>query len=113
MAQQGQGHLGADDRCGLNKALFFRRAGHGGAASTAWTVGGTWIDEAACPRRYSPGWPDQRVDLDQGAHALLQEEGITLGAGNEELFERLQVGLVPEQGLEEGVGRTTGSNGSS
>ena len=42
--------------------------------------------------------------LHQRPHALLQEEGIALGALDQELLERRQAGVVPQQGLEEFVG---------
>src|SRR5262249_45820225 len=37
----------------------------------------------------------------QGAHTLFQKERIALGARNEQLRERLQAGIVPQQGLQE------------
>ena len=42
---------------------------------------------------------DQDPRLGQGAYALFQEEGIALRARNEQVGERLQAGVVPQQGL--------------
>src|SRR5262249_45574566 len=39
--------------------------------------------------------------LHQRAYALLQEEGVALGAGDEQPFQWLQTGIIPQQGLEE------------
>ncbi len=51
-----------------------------------------------------PRLAHQHPGLHQGAHALFQKEGIALGARNQELLERRQAGVVPEQGLQEFVG---------
>jgi hypothetical protein len=45
----------------------------------------------------------QGPGLYQRAHALLQEEGITLRTRNEQGCKRLQAGVVPEQGVQECV----------
>ena len=47
---------------------------------------------------------DQHPGLHQGAHALLQEEGVALGARNQEPLEGRQAGIVAKQGLQELVG---------
>src|SRR5262249_19940640 len=47
---------------------------------------------------------DQDSSLHQGAYALFQEEGVALSTRNQELGERRQAGVVPEQGLQELVG---------
>jgi len=46
----------------------------------------------------------QYPGLHQCAHALLQEEGIALSTRNEQVCERLQAGVVPEQDVQELVG---------
>ena len=51
-----------------------------------------------------PRLAHQHPGLHQGAHALLQKEGIALGARDQELLERHQAGVVPQQGLQELVG---------
>ncbi len=48
-----------------------------------------------------PGFAHQHPGLHQGAHALLQKEGVALGARNQELLEGRQAGIVPQQGLQE------------
>src|SRR5262245_66516317 len=87
----------------MTAAVWRRRFSSGGsrsmrAARTACTVAGTegieWLRQARGPR-----CPDQEARLPQGAHALLQKERIALGACDEELRERLQAGIVPEEGV--------------
>ena len=51
-----------------------------------------------------PRLADQHPGLHQGPHALLQEEGIALGALDQELLERRQAGIVPQQGLQQCLG---------
>ena len=46
----------------------------------------------------------QHPRLHQRPYALLQKEGIALRAGDEELFEGHQAGVVPEQGMQQLVG---------
>ena len=55
---------------------------------------------SACARQYAPG-PPPAPGLHQGAHALLQKEGVPLGALDQALFERLQTSIVPKQTPEE------------
>ena len=57
------------------------------AASTACTVAGTCRLSRGLTRRWAPGLPDQHPGLHQGAHALLQKEGIALGPCDQELLE--------------------------
>jgi hypothetical protein len=52
------------------------------------------------PQAIGPRCADQDPGLDQGAHALFQKEGIALGARNEQLRERLQARIVPEQSVQ-------------
>ena len=78
------------------------------AASTACTVAGTCRLASGLRQAIGPGLPDQHPRLHQGAHALLQEEGIALGARDQERRERRQAGVVPQQGLEELVSARRG-----
>ena len=55
-----------------------------------------------------PRLADQHPGLHQGAHALLQKEGIALGARDQELLERCQAGVVPQQGLQQLLGARRG-----
>src|SRR5262249_31198295 len=55
------------------------------------------------PWAIGPRLTDQDSRLDQGAHALFQEERIPLGARNKQVGERLQAGIVPEQDLQQFV----------
>ena len=74
------------------------------AASTACTVAGTWMRRQGLRQAIGARLADQHPGLHQRAHALLQEEGIALGARDQEPLERCQAGVVPQQGLEELVG---------
>ena len=101
--QQRQGHLRTDDRCCLQELFLFRRqpvyacCEHGLHRSwhlNAWECLGQTIR--------SP-FSDQHLRFHQGAHALLQEEGIALRACDQKLGERCQARVVPEQALEQFV----------
>ena len=63
--------------------------------------------QAVCPR-----FAHQHPGLHQGADALLQEEGVALGARNQERLERCQAGVVAQQGLQE-PSALAGGSGSS
>ena len=54
------------------------------AASTACTVAGTWMLGSGLRQAIGPRLADQHLRLHQGPHALLQEEGIALGALDQE-----------------------------
>jgi hypothetical protein len=56
------------------------------------------------PQMVGPPLALQDSGLHQGADALLQEEGIALRTRNEQVGERLQAGVVPEQGVQERLG---------
>ena len=63
---------------------------------------GRYLDGLEGLRQAIGAWlPRKHAGLDQGAHTLLQEEGVALGAGDEELRERHQTGIVSPQGLED------------
>ena len=55
-----------------------------------------------------PALADQHPGLHQGAHALLQEEGIALGTRNEELDQRLQGRMIPEELVQQFLGTRGG-----
>lgn len=46
----------------------------------------------------------QDPGLDQGVHALFQEEGVALGTGNQERGKGCEAGVIPQQRLEQLVG---------
>jgi hypothetical protein len=50
----------------------------------------------------------QHPGLHQGAHALLQEEGVAFGARNQELLERHQARVLSQQGIEDRLGARRG-----
>jgi hypothetical protein len=52
--------------------------------------------------------PLQGPGLHQGAHTLLQKEGIALRAGNQELREGHQTRVISQEGLEQLLGARRG-----
>ena len=102
--EQRQGHLGANDGSRLQEPLLLRRQPvdacrqHG--LHRGWHLNGR---QRLC-QAIGPGFAHQHPGLYQGAHALLQEEGVTLGARNQELLEGCQAGIIAQQGLQEFVG---------
>ena len=52
----------------------------------------------------TPGLTHRHPGLHQGAHALLQEERVALGALDEQGFERRPAGVIPQQGMQERIG---------
>ena len=102
--QQRQGYLDADDRRGLEQALLLRRQAVDACRQHYLHRGrhldrGYRLGQAAGTRR-----TDERPRLQQGADALLQEEGIAGGAGNQELLQRHQAGVLAQQRLQEHLG---------
>ena len=99
----------------MTAAVWRRRFSSGGsrsmrAANIACTVAGTWMVEGLC-QTVGAWHTNQHARLDQGTHALFQEEGIPLRTRDQEAFERFQTGVVPQQGLEEAP--LAGGSGSS
>src|SRR5262249_46899095 len=95
----------------ITAAVCRRRFSSGGsrsirAASTACTVAATLAVRTgrAARERPAPPRPGKHPGLGQGGHPLSQEEGVALGACNQQLFERFQAGGGPQEGLQELVG---------
>ena len=93
--QQRHGHLGTNNRGRVQQALLgswqavdARRQHCLHRAVSAWVAGPASGDRPRAAEH--PG-------LHQGAHALLQEEGIALRARNEALDERLEGRVLPEE----------------
>jgi hypothetical protein len=85
--EQGEGHLGANHGRRLQEPLFLRRqpvdACRQHRLHRGWYLNGRQrLRQAVGPRS-----AHQHPGLHQGAHALLQKEGIALGARNQELLE--------------------------
>ena len=102
----------------MTAAVCSRRFSSGGsrsmrAASTACTVAGTWMVWQGLRQAIGARLADQHPGLHQGAHALLQEEGIALRARDQQLRERRQAGVVPQQGLRAMSSALAGGSGSS
>ena len=104
----GEGHLRADDRRGLQQPLLLRRQPVD-ARRQHRLHRGRHLDRRERLRQ-AIGAPlaDQHLRLHQGADALLQEEGVALGALDQALLERLQAGIVPQQGLQQCLGARRG-----
>ena len=85
--QQGQGHLSADDRRGLQQALLlgWQPVDAGGQHRLH---RGRHLDGRECLRQaIGPPLAHQHVGLYQGPHALFQEEGVALGTLDQEPLE--------------------------
>ena len=78
------------------------------AASTACTVAGTCRSASGLRQAIGATVAPQHPGLHQRPHALLQEEGIAVGARNQELVERGQAGVVAQQGLQQLVSARRG-----
>jgi hypothetical protein len=102
--QEGQGNLVANHSSRLQKALLLG----GQAVDTRCqdSLDGGWHLDGlqGLPQMVGPPLALQDPGLHQRAHALLQEEGIALRARNKQAGERLQAGVVSEQGVQERVG---------
>ena len=106
--EQGKGHLRANDGGRLEEAFLLRRQPVD-ARRQYRLHGGRHLDGGEGLCQTVGAWhTNQHARLDQGAHALLQEEGIPLRTRDQEAFERLQAGVVPQQGLEECLGTRRG-----
>ena len=81
------------------------------AASTACTVAGTWMAGRAWPGD-RPRLTHQHPGLHQVRTLSSRKKGIALGARDQELLERCQAGVVPQQGLQE-ASALAGGSGSS
>ena len=66
------------------------------AASTAWTVAGTWDVLERRGQPIGPWGAHQDRGLDQRAYTLFQKERIAGRARHEQRWERCQAGVVPE-----------------
>ena len=97
----------------MTAAVWSRRLSSGGsrsmrAASTRLHRGRHLHGGERLRQTIGPRLADQHPGLHQGAHTLLQKEGIALRAGDQEPGEGRQAGVVPQQGLEEFVGARSG-----
>ena len=102
--EQGQGHLGANDGSRLEEPLLLRRQPVDARRQHGLHRGRHLNGRQRLRQAIGPGFAHQHPGLHQGAHALLQKEGVALGARNQELLEGRQTGVVPQQGLQELVG---------
>src|SRR5262249_51976783 len=99
--QERQGHLCANDRCCLQQLFLLRRQPVDTRREHCLYRGrhlNTWERLGQAIR---PPLSDQHLCFHQGAHALLQEEGITPSACDQEECEWPQAGVSAQQCLEE------------
>ena len=110
--EQRQGHLGANHRGGLEEPLLLRRQPvdarrqhrlHRGRHLNGWQ---------RLRQVVGPWFAHQHPGLHQGAHALLQEEGVALGARNQELLEGHQAGSSPSRACKNSSALAGGSGSS-
>jgi hypothetical protein len=94
--QERERHVLADDRGRLEQPLVLGDRRSMRAARIAWTVAGTWIAVASCAADRPP-FPDQRLGLREGPHALLEEQRVALRPLNEGALERVQARSVPSK----------------
>jgi hypothetical protein len=102
--QQGQGDLRANDGDRLQEALFLGRQAVD-ARRQHRLHRGRHLDGGQCLRQAIGAWrANQHARLDQGPHALLQEERIPLRALDQEPFQRYQTGIISQEDLEKFIG---------
>jgi hypothetical protein len=80
--QQGQGNLHANDRGRLQQSLLLRRQAVDACRQHRLHCGRHLNGRHGLRQAIGPRRADQHPGLHQGAHALLQKEGIALGARN-------------------------------
>src|SRR5262249_21913958 len=102
--QEGQRYLVANHRGRLQEALLLEWQPVDTRCQDG-LYGGWHLDRLqGLPQTVSPTLALQDPGFHQRAHALLQEEGIAPSTCNEQVRERLQAGVVPEQGVQELIG---------
>ena len=99
--EQRQGHLGANDGRGLEEPLLLRRQPVDACRQHRLHRGRHLNGRQRLRQAVGPRLAHQHPGLHQGAHALLQKEGVALGARNQELLEGCQAGIIAQQGLQE------------
>jgi hypothetical protein len=96
--EQRQGHLGANNGSRLQEPLCLRRQPVDTCCQHGLHRGRHLNGRQRLRQVVCPGRAHQHPSLHQRAHALFQEEGVALGTRNQELFERRQAGVIPQQG---------------
>ena len=74
------------------------------AASTACTVGGTWISETSLGETMVAAVSGQHPGLDESAATLLKEERVSSRSLDQDPGQCSNVGPVPEERLKEDLG---------
>ena len=101
--QQGQGHLGADDRRGLEHMFLLQRQPVDVRRQHRLHGRGHVEGVERLRQPIGPRCPDQEARLDQRLYALLHEERITFRARPQQRCERCETGVVPEYRLQQHV----------
>ena len=102
--QQGKRHLGANDRGGLEELLLLRGQPVDARRQHRLHRRRHLDGRQGLRQPIGPRLAHQHPGLHQGAHALFQEEGIALRARDQQPLERRQAGVLPQQGVEDGLG---------
>src|SRR5262249_46044923 len=106
--QEGEGHFGPDDRGGLEEAFLLgwqpvdARRQHRLHRRRHLQAG------QRLPQGMAAAFAYQHLRLDERLHALLQEEGITFGTGDQEWGERYQTRVSAQECLQQLVCRRRG-----
>jgi hypothetical protein len=95
--QQRYGHLAANHDSRLQEALCLGRESVDARRQHGLYCGWHLHGRQGLCQMMGTRLPDEHPSLDQGAHALFQEEGITIRAGDQKLLERRQTGIVPKR----------------
>jgi hypothetical protein len=106
--EERQGHLCPDDGSGLQKLFLLRRQAVDARRQHRLHRGRN-LDTRQCLRQaIGPRRADQPLRFHQGAHALLQKEGVALRLRNQTRLEWRQPSIVPQEALQPGLGTPRG-----
>ena len=101
--EQGERHVRPDDGRGLEQALLVGGQAVDAGGQDRLHRRGHLDAGQGCHQAVGAALADQHVGLDQRADALLQEEGVPFRPLDQERQERTQGGVVPQEGVQEGV----------
>ena len=101
--EQRPGHLGANDRSGLEQAFVLRREPINARRQQRLHGGGHLPRVERLRQVVGATVPDQAPGLHQRAHTFFQKEGIALRAGDQQRRQGHQTGIRPQQRLEQAL----------
>ena len=102
--QQAERHLLADDSGGLEEAFLLRGQPIDPCRQDGLHRGRHLQRRSGLGEAVRAPLADQNLCFNQRANALLEEEGIALGLLDQEVLDRLQLGGIPYQSLQELLG---------